>query len=200
MTVPSQVRGRRPARPPAAPCGIVIAAAILAGCTAAPSRPAPATEPISIHGSAAAAPGVEARTTTAADTCRIVARSAVEHRLGGRVVREDVTVGALGIPQCSFVLGATNVGGPAVLTVSLDSHGSAAGLRRSRSSHPGARTVGGVGDSAFYVDSLRLLQFVVGHSLVTVRAVTGAPAAPPRRPELLSADLRSLAMDISATL
>jgi hypothetical protein len=190
---------------------LMIVGLVLAGCTSGHRRAgssgdrstasSPASPSRSPAGTSKAPGGVEAPTSSsAAGPCAITSAQDVAAAYHGKVKSESASTSGIGHPLCVFAMSGSNVGAPGRVTVTLNPSQSMSGFAKTKRTASGAVSVSGVGESAFYVPSTGILQFIKGHSAVVVQAQLRVPATSQRNPGVLRSDTIALGKHIAAGL
>jgi hypothetical protein len=143
--------------------------------------------------------GGEGATAKATGQCKITGGPDVAAAFGGRVDTVSGSTSGTGNPLCRITLTDSNAGAPGVVTLSLTASANRATFAQVQRSMHG-QAVAGVGDRAFYLLSAETLQFLSGHTAVTLQADIQVPGQHTPSPERVKADLVTLAKRIAASL
>lgn len=146
------------------------------------------------------ASGAEGATPVTGAPCRITSPTDVAAAFGGKVGPSTAGTSGIGNPICRFTLTKSNAGVPGTVSVTVDTKSSAKTFAQVKKSQPGAVSVGGVGDSAFYVASTGTLQFIKGSQAAVLQAVLRAPGGPAPSAARVKADVISLARTVAASM
>jgi hypothetical protein len=143
---------------------------------------------------ASAGAGQEDGGSGTAQSCKVVAATAVSAAFAGKLSSARAGVSGTGSQSCRFGFSTSNVGG-VVVNVSIHSPANRAAFDSSRTAaiKDGAVAVPGVGDSAYYVPGSANLQFISGSLAGAVQASKADPAAQ------VKADVTTVAKSVVAT-
>lgn len=144
--------------------------------------------------------GAEGATPAGAAQCRITAPGDVAAAFGGKVVTTSAGTSGIGNPICRFTLTKSNAGVPGTVSVTVDAKSSAKTFAQIKKSLPGATSVAGVGDSAFFVAGTSTVQFLKGSQAAVLQATLRAPGGPTPPAARVKSDLIVLAQSIAASM
>jgi hypothetical protein len=143
----------------------------------------------------------EGATPVAGAPCRITSSADVAVAFGGKVGTSTAGTSGIGNPICRFTLTKSNAGVPGTVSVTVNAKSTAKTFAQIKKSQPGAASVSGVGDSAFYVASTGTLQFIKGSQAAVLQAtLRAAPGGPSPSANQVKADVTSLARSVAASM
>jgi hypothetical protein len=134
------------------------------------------------------------------EKCTFSSAAAVQSVFGTSAPAETVDATPIGNPRCTFVVRSSNVGPGGTIVLTLSKSGNAADFAKSKSQVPGAVSVSGIGNNAFYIPADGELRFIKGTTVVVISARLSIPAQPQPKPAQLKADVLALGRSIASNV